>query len=99
MKRTKGIPPLSPDATDDEMIEWTEKYDLGARLDAGVSEVIEIHEPSPHAGRTTELTLRLPSTMKAALQKLARQRTTDAPTLARRWIAERLQQELKDQSL
>ena len=49
MKRTKAIPPLSPDATDDEMIECTEKYDLGARLDAGVSEIVEIHEPSQHA--------------------------------------------------
>ncbi len=97
MKRTKEIPPLSPDATDDEMIKWTEKYDLGARLDAGISEIIEIHEPSQHADRTTELTLRIPSTMEAALQKLARRRTTNASTLARLWIAERLQQELKAQ--
>ncbi|NOT55356.1 MAG: hypothetical protein HOP18_12180 [Deltaproteobacteria bacterium] len=99
MKRTKGIPPLSPDATDDEMIEWTETYDLGARLDAGVSEIVEMHEPSQREDRTTELTLRLPSAMKAALQKLARRRTTNATTLARLWIAERLRQELKDRSL
>jgi hypothetical protein len=33
--------------------------------------------------------------MKAVLSKLACQRTTDATTLARIWLAERLKQELK----
>ena len=46
MKRKKKIhciPPLSPDASDDEIIRWTETYDIGARLDAGVSEIVEDH--------------------------------------------------------
>jgi hypothetical protein len=33
--------------------------------------------------------------MKAVLSRLARQRTTDATTLARIWLAERLRQEIK----
>jgi len=33
--------------------------------------------------------------MKAVLSRLARQRTTDATTLARIWLAERLELELK----
>jgi hypothetical protein len=44
---------------------------------------------------TAQLNMRLPPAMKAVLSKLARQRTTDATTLARIWLAERLKQELK----
>jgi hypothetical protein len=39
--------------------------------------------------------MRLPPAMKAVLSKLARERTTDAKTLARIWLAERLERELK----
>ena len=39
--------------------------------------------------------MRLPPAMKAVLSKLARQRTTEATTLARIWLAERLERELK----
>jgi hypothetical protein len=39
--------------------------------------------------------MRIPPAMKAVLSRLARQRTTDATTLARIWLAERLQQEIK----
>lgn len=95
MGHTKTIPLLSPDATDDEIIEWTETYDLGTRLDSGISEVVEIHP-----GRTDEqaqLTLRVPFSMKTAIQSLAKQRTTSAASLARTWLAERLQQELDAQ--
>ena len=95
MGHTKTIPLLSPDATDDAIIEWTETYDLGTRLDSGISEVVEIHP-----GRTDEqaqLTLRVPFSMKAAIQSLAKQRTTSAASLARTWLAERLQQELDAQ--
>jgi len=96
-KRTPVIPPLPPDATDEEIIRWTETYDLGSRLDAGISEIVEIHEPQTHENGTTQLTLRVPSSMKSALQRLARRQTTRAATLARTWLAERLQQELKTQ--
>jgi hypothetical protein len=36
--------------------------------------------------------MRIPAAMKALLGKLARQRTTDATTLARIWLAERLRE-------
>jgi hypothetical protein len=39
--------------------------------------------------------LRLPPALKAVPSKFARQRTTDAATLARIWLAERLERELK----
>ena len=42
--------------------------------------------------------LRIPPAMKAVLSRLARQRTTAATTLARIWLAERVQQELKTQA-
>ena len=44
---------------------------------------------------TAQLTMRMPPAMKAVLATLARQRTTDATTLARIWVAERLEKELK----
>lgn len=49
-RRSKIIPPFPPDATDEEIIRWTELYDIGARLDAGVSEIVEIHELSKSEG-------------------------------------------------
>jgi hypothetical protein len=42
---------------------------------------------------TAQLNMRL--AMKAVLCKLARERTTDATTPARIWLAERLERELK----
>lgn len=82
MGHTKTIPLLSPDATDDEIIEWTETYDLGTRLDSGLSEVVEIH-PGRTDEQHTALTLRVPFSMKAAIQSLAKQRATSAASLAR----------------
>lgn len=97
MGQKKIIPLLSSDATEDEIIEWTETYDLGTRLDSGISEVVEIHEGQSDKKQTAQLTLRVPSSMKAAIQSLAKQRTTNATTLARTWLAERLRQELEAQ--
>ena len=72
------------------------------RLEAGVSEIIEDHSDLDQVLRdaifqdnTAQLNMRLPPAMKAVLSKLARQRTTDATTLARIWLAERLERELK----
>lgn len=103
-KKTPSIPPLSPDATNDEIIEWATRYDLDDRLAAGVSEIVEDHsdldrllQERKSRNTTTQLTLRVPSSMKSALQRLARRQTTRAATLARTWLAERLQQELKTQ--
>jgi hypothetical protein len=72
------------------------------RLESGVSEIIEDHSDLDQVLRdgifqdnTAQLNMRLPPAMKAVLSKLARQRTTDATTLARIWLAERLERELK----
>jgi hypothetical protein len=69
---------------------------------AGVSEIVEdqsdldqLLQEALFQDNTAELNMHLPPAMKAVLKKLARQRTTDVTTLARLWIAERLQQELK----
>jgi hypothetical protein len=62
-----------------------------------VSEVVEDHSDLDKVlgeaifqDNTAQLNMRLPPAMKAVLSKLARQRTTDATTLARIWLAERL---------
>jgi hypothetical protein len=103
MKKTKRkVPRLSRNATDEEIVRWTKSHDVFDRLEAGVSEIIEDHSDLDQVLRdaifqdnTAQLNMRLPPAMKAVLSKLARQRTTDATTLARIWLAERLQQELK----
>lgn len=105
MKRAKStipIPPLRKGATDEEIIRWTRGHDVFERLDAQVSEVVEDHSDLDRVlqeallqDNTAPLTMRIPPAMKAVLSRLARQRTTDATTLARIWLAERLQHELK----
>jgi hypothetical protein len=101
-KRTLPIPPLGKGANDAEVIRWTRAHNVFERLEAGISEVVEDHrdldqllQQALFQGNTAQLNMRIPPAMKAALSRLARQRTTDATTLARVWLAERLQQELK----
>jgi hypothetical protein len=93
---------LTRKSTDEEIIRWTQSHDVFDRLEKGVSEVVEDHSDLDEVLReaifqdnTAQLNMRLPPAMKAVLSKLARQRTTDATTLARIWLAERLEQELK----
>jgi hypothetical protein len=93
---------LTTKSTDEEVIRWTKSHDVFDRLETGVSEVVEDHSDLDQALReaifqdnTAQLNMRLPPAMKAVLSKLARQRTTDATTLARIWLAERLERELK----
>jgi hypothetical protein len=93
---------LTNKSSDQEIIRWTESRDIFDRLEKGVSEVVEDHSDLDEVLReaifqdnTAQLNMRLPPAMKAVLSKLARQRTTDATTLARIWLAERLEQELK----
>ena len=93
---------LRSGATDEETIRWTKSNDVFDRLESGVSEVVEDHSDLDQILReaifqdnTAQLNMRLPPAMKAVLSKLARQRTTDATTLARIWLAERLERELK----
>ena len=103
MKKTKQkVSSLTSKSTDDEIIRWTKSHDIFDRLETGVSEIIEDHSDLDEVLReaifqdnTAQLNMRLPPAMKAVLSKLARQRTTDATTLARIWLAERLEQELK----
>lgn len=93
---------LTNKSSDQEIIRWTESRDIFDRLEKGVSEVVDDHSDLDEVLReaifqdnTAQLNMRLPPAMKAVLSKLARQRTTDATTLARIWLAERLEQELK----
>jgi hypothetical protein len=101
-KPRRKISRLSRDASDNEIIRWTKSNDVFDRLEAGVSEIIENHtdldavlHEAIFQDNTAQLNMRLPPAMKAVLSKLARERTTDATTLARIWLAERLQRELK----
>ena len=93
---------LNRDASDNEIIRWAKSNDVFDRLEAGVSEIIEDHadlnavlHEAIFQDNTAQLNMRLPPAMKAVLSKLARERTTDATTLARIWLAERLERELK----
>jgi len=101
-KKKRKISRLRAGANDEEIIRWTKTHDVFDRLEAGVSEVIQDHSDLDQVLReaifqdnTAQLNMRLPPAMKAVLSKLARQRTTDATTLARIWLAERLERELK----
>ena len=103
MKKTKRkASRLTSKSTDEEIIRWTKSHDVFDRLEKGASEVVEDHSDLDEVLReaifqdnTAQLNMRLPPAMKAVLSKLARQRTTDATTLARIWLAERLERELK----
>jgi len=103
MKKTKlRASRLTSKSTDEEIIRWTKSHDVFDRLESGVSEVVDDHSDLDEVLReaifqdnTAQLNMRLPPAMKAVLSKLARQRTTDATTLARIWLAERLERELK----
>ena len=101
-KPTSAIPPLRKGASDEEIIRWTTTHDVFDRLKAGVSEIVadrsdldQLLQEAVVQGNTAQLNMRIPPAMKAVLSRLARQRTTDATTLARIWLAERLQQEIK----
>ena len=81
---------------------WTKSHDVFDRLETGISEVAgdysdfdEVLREAIFQDNTAQLNMRLPPAMKAVLSTLARQRTTDATTLARIWLAERLERELK----
>ena len=103
MKHKKRvIPPLRKGASEQEIVRWTSKHDVFDRLDADTSEVVEDHsdldrvlQEALFEDNTAQLNMRIPPAMKAVLSRLARQRTTDATTLARIWLAERLERELK----
>ena len=100
--KKRAIPPLRKGASEREIVRWTSKHDVFDRLDTDISEVVEDHsdldrvlQEALFEDNTAQLNMRIPPAMKAVLSRLARQRTTDATTLARIWLAERLEQELK----
>ena len=100
--KKKVIPRLHKKVSDQEIVRWANKHDVFDRLNAGVSEVVEDHsdldqvlQEALFQDNTAQLNMRIPPAMKAVLSRLARQRTTDATTLARIWLAERLKEELK----
>ena len=100
--KKRAVSPLRKGASDQEIIRWTRTHDVFDRLDGGVSELVEDHsdldqflQEALFQDNTAQLNMRIPPAMKAVLSRLARQRTTDATTLARIWLAERLKQELK----
>jgi hypothetical protein len=84
------------------VIRWTGAHDVFERLDRGVTEVVADRrdldlalEESVLEGNQAQLNMRIPRAMKTLLTRLARERTTDATTLARIWLAERLRLELR----
>src|SRR3989304_8954454 len=103
MKHKKRvIPPLRKGASEQEIVRWTSKHDVFDRLDTDISEVVEDHsdldrvlQEALFEDNTAQLNMRIPPAMKAVLSRLARQRTTDATTLARIWLAGRAKQELE----
>jgi hypothetical protein len=106
MKKRKGrvheIPALKEQASDDEVIRWVTTHDVAERLETGIAEVVEdrseleaLLDDALLQGNTTQLNMRIPRAMKAVLTRLAKERTTDATTLARIWLAERVRQETR----
>src|SRR5258706_8926780 len=103
MKKSKRkVSRLTRGDAEEDVIRWTRSHDVFDRLETGVSEIIEDHSDLDEVLReaifqdnTAQLNMRLPPAMKAVLSKLARQRTIDATTLARIWLAERLERGTK----
>jgi predicted transcriptional regulator len=101
-RKTKRVARLRRGTSDAEVVRWVKAHDVFDRLESGISEVVKDHsdldqilEEAVLQDNTAQLNMRIPPAMKAVLSRLARERTTDATTLARIWLAERLQQELK----
>jgi hypothetical protein len=105
MKKTRtkrATSRLNKSASDEDAARWALANDVFDRIEDGTSEIVDDHadldrllEEALFQDNTTQLNMRIPPAMKAVLSKLARLRTTDATTLARIWLAERLRQELR----
>jgi len=100
-KKTRKIPLLKKRASESDVIDWVTTHDPFDRIDAKVSTVVENHsdlddllQEALFQGNKAQLNMRIPPAMKALLTKLARERTTDATTLGRIWLAERIRKEL-----
>ena len=100
-KKTKDVPVLRKGATEQEMIDWATTHDPFDRIEDGTSALVEDHSDLDELlldalfqENKAQLNMRIPPAMKALLTKLARERTTDATTLGRIWLAERIRKEL-----
>ena len=87
--KKRAIPPLPNRAGGKEIIRWAKTHDVFDRLDSGVSELVDDHseldrmlEEAVFQDNTAQVNMRISPAMKAALSRLARERTTDATTLA-----------------
>ena len=105
-RKKRAIPELGRNATEDEIIRWATKYDAFDRVEAGISQLTvdhsdldELLEASLFQNNTAQLNMRIPPALKAVLAKLAKERTTDATTLGRVWLAERIRTELKQKAI
>ncbi len=99
--KSQRIPSLRKGATEQEIIDWATTHDPFDRIETGTSRVIEHHsdldellQEALFQGNKAQLNMRIPPAMKALLTKLAQERTTDATTLGRIWLAERIRKEV-----
>ncbi len=99
--KRKRIPVLGKNATDREIIKWATRHDPFDRLDAGISTVAGNHSDLDKLldeflfqENSAQLNMRVPRAMRTLLTKLAKERTTEATTLARIWLAERIRAEI-----
>jgi len=99
--KAKKIPPLKKGASEQQIIDWATKHDVFDRIEAGSTRIVEdksdlneLLQEALFEENKAQLNMRVPPAMKAILAKLARERTTDATTLGRIWLAERIRKEL-----
>jgi hypothetical protein len=102
-KKTRKIPLLKKSADEAEIIQWATTHDPLDRVESGVSTVVQDHsdlnellQDALFEGNKAQLNMRIPPAMKALLTKLAKERTTDATTLGRIWLAERIRKEVSN---
>jgi hypothetical protein len=100
-KKTNKFPVLKKHVEESEIIQWATKHDPFNRIESGVSTVVHDHsdlnellQDALFQGNKAQLNMRIPPAMKALLTKLAKERTTDATTLGRIWLAERIREEV-----
>src|SRR5438874_123744 len=100
-KRKRNIPRLPADASNEQIIQWAQKYEAFDRLDSGISEFVEDHsdldellDATLSQENTEQINIRIPLGLKVLLTKLAKERATEASTLGRIWLAERIRKEL-----
>ncbi len=102
-KKTRKMALLKKHADESEIIKWATKHDPFDRVESGVSAVVHDHsdlnellQNALFQGNKAQLNMRIPPAMKALLTKLAKERTTDATTLGRIWLAERIRKEVSN---